>query len=324
MTDDAESVVQEYAYDPFGRTAEDSGSIDDPHRYLGRSGIRDEGGDLLYIRARYFDCNQQRFVSKDSYRGQDTLSKALNRYTYALNNPIVLVDLSGYVATEVVQPISAQQVPSNASWFVKSLLEFPLSHAMSTPTVAGLHTNSDPFDRLKRVLGERVGLSHMKEAWATLAVEEAAEGAVKGAVIALRNLEATSRVGSLDPLLGAYAGRTMATIDQSFTFLTFGLQANEELARQGVYNPGSFSSLGNLDEYTWDDWSNALRDGFGSISAISISTVVAPTKLVGVDLTVTGEDINAGVEAYVDTVHSLSDKGERLIGKGVSYFRDRF
>ena len=41
-------------------------------------------------------------MSEDSYLGEVTASQTLNRYVYALNNPVMLIDISGFVSTEVV------------------------------------------------------------------------------------------------------------------------------------------------------------------------------------------------------------------------------
>ena len=46
MTDAAEDILQQFAYDPFGRTVAHSGSADQPYRYLGKHGIQDEGNQL--------------------------------------------------------------------------------------------------------------------------------------------------------------------------------------------------------------------------------------------------------------------------------------
>jgi RHS repeat-associated protein len=102
MTDVAENVVQQYAYDPFGRMANTDGSEANPFGFLGRHGVLDEGDDLSYIRARYFDRKQQRFTGKDKNAGQEQVTQTLNRYIYSLNSPLRLVDISGFHAKEIV------------------------------------------------------------------------------------------------------------------------------------------------------------------------------------------------------------------------------
>ncbi len=51
---------------------------------------------LQYLRARYYDPETGRFLSRDSYLGdiQDPLT--LNRYVYVLNNPLMYSEPSGH------------------------------------------------------------------------------------------------------------------------------------------------------------------------------------------------------------------------------------
>lgn len=44
---------------------------------------------LYYLRARYYDPYTGRFISEDSYWGQDNNPLSLNLYTYAHNNPVL-------------------------------------------------------------------------------------------------------------------------------------------------------------------------------------------------------------------------------------------
>jgi RHS repeat-associated protein len=50
---------------------------------------------LNYVRARYYSARHGRFVTKDPITGKDGDSQSLNRYIYALNNPVRLIDVSG-------------------------------------------------------------------------------------------------------------------------------------------------------------------------------------------------------------------------------------
>ena len=61
----------------------------------------DEENGLLYIRARYYSTKRGRFITKDPTTGKDGDSQSLNRYIYALNNPVRLIDISGLSAQEV-------------------------------------------------------------------------------------------------------------------------------------------------------------------------------------------------------------------------------
>ena len=100
LTDAGGNITEAYAYDPFGRPI--NGQLSDNRfRYLGRHGVMDEENGLLYIRARYYSTKRGRFITKDPTTGKDGDSQSMNRYIYALNNPVRLIDISGLSAQEI-------------------------------------------------------------------------------------------------------------------------------------------------------------------------------------------------------------------------------
>jgi RHS repeat-associated protein len=102
-------IMEAYAYDPFGRPINGIPS-DNRFRYLGRHGVMDEENGFLYIRARYYSTKRGRFTTKDPTTGKDGDSQSMNRYIYALNNPVRLIDISGLSPLE-----SASQLNQNGT-----------------------------------------------------------------------------------------------------------------------------------------------------------------------------------------------------------------
>jgi RHS repeat-associated protein len=100
LTDSGGKITDSYAFDSFGVLANADGDSPQPFRYLGRYGIIDDSTGLLYARARYFSPQLGRFLTKDPVTGMDSDSQSLNRYVYALNNPLRFKDPTGFVATE--------------------------------------------------------------------------------------------------------------------------------------------------------------------------------------------------------------------------------
>ena len=93
VTDDNGTVVESYNYDEFGATLTSSpANSSNPFRYVGEYGVLDEGNGLLYMRARYYDTNTGRFLSRDplGFKGGD-----LNLYAYVGGNPVDHVDPLG-------------------------------------------------------------------------------------------------------------------------------------------------------------------------------------------------------------------------------------
>lgn len=82
------SVVRTYAYDSFGRTLSESGTIANPFTFAARE-LDSESG-LLYYRARYYDPSIGRFLSEEP-----SWEDGPNPYWYALANPVNFVDPTG-------------------------------------------------------------------------------------------------------------------------------------------------------------------------------------------------------------------------------------
>ena len=94
ITDSSGNVVNKYSYDEYGKVLNQEEAIPNPFKYVGRFGVMDEGNGLLYMRARFYDPEVGRFISKDpiGFAGGD-----LNLYAYVANDPINFVDPSGLV-----------------------------------------------------------------------------------------------------------------------------------------------------------------------------------------------------------------------------------
>ena len=59
-------------------------------------GIYDVSTGLYYLNARYYDPNNGRFVTQDTYRGELNKPNTQHMYVYCANNPINYVDPSGH------------------------------------------------------------------------------------------------------------------------------------------------------------------------------------------------------------------------------------
>jgi RHS repeat-associated protein len=95
LSDETGQVVASYSYKPFGGLRTMTGASGNAHRFTGEQ-TDDEIG-LLYLRARYYDPEIGRFITKDPLPGFSTSPQSLNRYAYAHNNPINLTDPTGEV-----------------------------------------------------------------------------------------------------------------------------------------------------------------------------------------------------------------------------------
>ena len=97
ITDASQTMVNKYAYTPFGRLANEvETSFSQPFKFVGQHGVMTEPNGFYYMKARYYDPEVGRFISEDpiGFEGGD-----VNFYAYVANNPINNVDPSGLAHT---------------------------------------------------------------------------------------------------------------------------------------------------------------------------------------------------------------------------------
>jgi len=94
LTDKNEVVTDSYAYGPYGEPLAQTGSSTQPFTYIGAYGVRKEGP-LYHMRARYYDPQAARFLSRDPLPPRLGNPKSTNRYAYAAQNPLLYLDPNG-------------------------------------------------------------------------------------------------------------------------------------------------------------------------------------------------------------------------------------
>lgn len=107
---EAGQTLNQYDYDIFGNPTLTVETYENAIRYAGE--FYDEETGLYYLRARYYNPYTGRFISEDSYWGEDANPLSLNLYTYAYNNPIMYVDPSGHSSEridEIIKEIDEQK-----------------------------------------------------------------------------------------------------------------------------------------------------------------------------------------------------------------------
>ena len=92
LLDTAGQIETNYAYDPFGVPLV-GGEVYNPYQFTGEAW--DGEVELLYLRARYYQPQVGRFITKDPWTGDTWKPGTLNRYAYARNGPVNSTDPSG-------------------------------------------------------------------------------------------------------------------------------------------------------------------------------------------------------------------------------------
>jgi RHS repeat-associated protein len=80
-----------------------------PYSGYGYTGEWEDDNGLVYLRARYYNHEQGRFISHDPVEGSMNLPISLNRYAYADNNPVNKTDPSGRVVCSDLEPTAAER-----------------------------------------------------------------------------------------------------------------------------------------------------------------------------------------------------------------------
>ncbi|MGL4484772.1 MAG: RHS repeat-associated core domain-containing protein, partial [Anaerovoracaceae bacterium] len=96
------TAVESYKYDVFGETEifdntnkeSEIQNIENEICYAG--GVYDKTTKLYYLNARYYDPADARFISQDTYRGENNDYGSWNLYTYCANDPVNYTDPSGH------------------------------------------------------------------------------------------------------------------------------------------------------------------------------------------------------------------------------------
>jgi RHS repeat-associated protein len=94
LTGPTGTITDRVEYTPYGKIAYRSGTTDTPFLYVGQLGVMQEANGLIYMRARYYSPETQRFVNADPIG----FAGGPNWYAYANGNPVMMVDPDGLQA----------------------------------------------------------------------------------------------------------------------------------------------------------------------------------------------------------------------------------
>jgi RHS repeat-associated protein len=94
LYDSAGTKTDTFGYWPYGESTGRTGSTTMRFQYVGNRGYDQDGTGRNYVRMRYLDKNQGRWVTEDPLR----FEADMNFYRYSLNQPISLIDPSGLQA----------------------------------------------------------------------------------------------------------------------------------------------------------------------------------------------------------------------------------
>jgi RHS repeat-associated protein len=97
VVDATAQVVTYHEFDPYGNPMQNGGS---PYGYTGEWWQGEVS--LLYLRARWYDAETGRFLTRDPWSGDTLRPLSLNLYLYTGANPINRIDPSGRFSNDVI------------------------------------------------------------------------------------------------------------------------------------------------------------------------------------------------------------------------------
>ena len=117
LCDTAGTIVDGYGYYPFGEARGDGITLGQSYRFTGKPFDSDNGLDLYYFGARYYDPELGRFLAIDPRSGS---YPGWSPYVYGLDNPLRYVDPDGEwveTAIDVISiGLSAKDFVEDPSW----------------------------------------------------------------------------------------------------------------------------------------------------------------------------------------------------------------
>lgn len=118
LLDESGNVTKTYEYDSFGNEVKPEKKDENPYRYCGE--YYDKETDTIYLRARYYQPYLERFLTRDTYTGDEEDSLSLHLYTYCGNDGVNRVDPSGNIWETIFDIVSLgdsiYSMCTNPSW----------------------------------------------------------------------------------------------------------------------------------------------------------------------------------------------------------------
>jgi RHS repeat-associated protein len=135
LTDEAGGISDRIDYDAFGNVRLRTGATDSPYGFAGEWQEGAEG--LVFLRARFYDPETGRFISRDPFAGNVTDPVSLHRYLYANANPVMNTDPSGQ-ATLVETMVISGLIAFDAALIVSYYNGETLREALPKAVIAGV------------------------------------------------------------------------------------------------------------------------------------------------------------------------------------------
>jgi len=117
MTDATGAVTLAKAYDPYGAAVQSVGSSSTSY---GFGGEQADANGLVYLRARYYSSDTGRFLTRDTWDGDENTPMSFNRWNYTNGNPVNALDPTGNFPCDLLPRDSWPQIPECRDYLPRS------------------------------------------------------------------------------------------------------------------------------------------------------------------------------------------------------------
>jgi RHS repeat-associated protein len=115
LTDSTGTITLSRSYTPYGETQSEISNPQSEITNFGFTGEATEPTGQIFLRARYYAPGMGRFLSRDVWSGDSQVPMSYNAWLYTYANPVMLVDLSGLLPTDMCDrlPLDEQELCRN-------------------------------------------------------------------------------------------------------------------------------------------------------------------------------------------------------------------
>nr|MBP3599128.1 DUF4474 domain-containing protein [Eubacterium sp.] len=135
LLDETGSVAKTYEYDSFGNEVNPEKEDENPFRYCGE--YYDKETEEIYLRARYYQPAVGRFLTRDTYTGENDDPLSLHLYTYCENDGVNYVDPSGNISIKNLWNKAKRTVKKGIRTVVNRARESDFGKAFTEATISG-------------------------------------------------------------------------------------------------------------------------------------------------------------------------------------------
>ena len=198
LTSETGDKTKTYRYDAFGVEKNSDENDENPFRFSGEYFDKETG--TIYLRARYYDPEIGRFISRDTVIGTANDPLSLNLYTYCHNNPVSGKDSTGHfldtffdaasLAFDIVS-FCIEPTPMGAVDILTDVVGLVTPGVPSAGLKVGVHAAETAYDAYKAVdtahdlsKAADVAITVSKKGDTVLELADAAKDAKKASSIA--------------------------------------------------------------------------------------------------------------------------------------------